>query len=139
VTVNGTNLSSVTEVKINDTIASPITPVSATSLKVNVPTGATTGKISVTNRAGTALSALAFKVIPKINSVTPTSALPGEATVITGLNFTGATAVRFGAVTATQVTVDSDAQITATVPATAVTGRVSVVTASGTGISTTDF
>src|SRR5439155_1233368 len=27
ITVNGTNLSSVTEVKINDTIASPITPV----------------------------------------------------------------------------------------------------------------
>src|SRR5206468_917952 len=67
VTISGTNLSSVTEVKFNGTSAGTPTIVSATSIRTTVPIGATTGKVSVTNRAGTAMSSLNFKISPKIN------------------------------------------------------------------------
>lgn len=56
---------------------------------------------------------------PRIDSlsviVSPTSG--NTQTVITGVGFTGATAVTFGGVAATTFTVDSDTQITATIPA----------------------
>jgi hypothetical protein len=139
VTISGTNLNSVTEVQFNGTSAGAPTVISSTSIRATVPVGATTGKISVMNRAGAALSFGIFKVLPKITSFTPTNALPGESIAIIGTNFTGATAVRFGSVSAVIFTVDSDTQITAAVPATAITGKVSVITPSGTGISTVNF
>src|SRR5207244_3003224 len=118
VTISGTNLNSVTDVKFNGTSAVVLTVVSAGSIKATVPMGATTGKISVTNRADTATSTAVFKVLPKITGFNPTSALPGETIAITGLNFTGTTAVKFGSITVspTNFTVDSDTQITAKVP-----------------------
>src|SRR6185369_11210614 len=74
-----------------------------------------------------------------LTSINPTMALANESVVITGNNFTGATMVRFGSASTTTFSVDSDTQITVTVPATGVTGKVSVVTPSGTGLSKTDF
>lgn len=55
---------------------------------------------------------------PSITSVSPTGgpAQGGNTIVITGANFTGATAVTFGVTPATGFTVNSDSQITATVP-----------------------
>src|SRR6185503_17846586 len=141
VTVFGTNLNSVTDVSFNGTPAGPITVVSATSIKVNVPTGATTGKISVTNRAGTALSVGIFKVIPKITSFTPANGIATESVTISGLNLkVGGTTptVKFGTGIAT-VTSSSDTEIVATIPSTGITGKLMVTTADGTGISPTDF
>nr|BFD89216.1 hypothetical protein KitaXyl93_05760 [Kitasatospora sp. Xyl93] len=58
----------------------------------------------------------------------------GGRAVLTGSHLTGATAVAFGAVAATAFTVDSDTQITATVPAGAAPGKadVTVTTPGGT-------
>jgi autotransporter-associated beta strand protein len=58
---------------------------------------------------------------PTITSVTPSSgpAAGGTTVTITGTNFTGASAIQFGAVNGTIVTVDSNTQITATTPASA--------------------
>lgn len=55
---------------------------------------------------------------PVVTSVSPTGgpAQGGNTIVITGANFTGATAVTFGVTPATSFTVNSDTQITATVP-----------------------
>jgi hypothetical protein len=52
--------------------------------------------------------------------------------IITGTNFTGATAVMFGAVAATTFTVNSATQITATSPAGTGTANVTVTTPDGT-------
>ena len=53
---------------------------------------------------------------PLVTGLAHRSGPPGISLVITGHGFTGASAVRFGAAAASTFTVDSDVQITATVP-----------------------
>ena len=77
----------------------------------------------------------AVSVVPAVTSVSPgTGSTAGGITVtINGTNFTGATAVKFGAVAATSFTVNSNGTITAISPAgTAGTVDVSVTTPNGT-------
>lgn len=79
--------------------------------------------------------------VPTITSFTPNNACSGSGTsvVITGTNFTGATAVSFNGVPATSYTVNDATQITATMPAGAATGVISVTTAGGTATSSSAF
>src|SRR5258706_12070043 len=63
----------------------------------------------------------------KITGFTPTSGPPGTSVTITGCGFTGATDVAFNGVS-TSFTVNSDMQITATVPTGATTGVITVTT-----------
>ena len=76
---------------------------------------------------------------PAITSFTPSSGAAGAPVVITGSNFVGVTAVRFNGVASTSYTVDSASQITATLPPTATSGTISVVTPLGTATSGTSF
>jgi hypothetical protein len=92
------------------------------------------------------VDAIAFRIAPTLASVpptvvsiTPTAVTIGEPVVINGINFGGATAVRFNGINATSFTVDSTTQITAVVPAGATTGTFSVTTPAGTGTSTAVF
>jgi hypothetical protein len=112
-------------------------------------TGAT-GRIEVTGVASTELrwyvisqrmSVVADEAPPNIASVTPGTGDPagGEEVVIAGSGFTGVTGasgVTFGGTNATSYTVDSDTQITATVPAHAAGVVDVVVTHPTTGAST---
>lgn len=75
---------------------------------------------------------------PVISSVSPMSGSVGTQVVITGTNFTGATAVTFNGVAASYVT-NSVTQITATVPASATSGTISVTTPAGTARSPAMF
>jgi hypothetical protein len=75
---------------------------------------------------------------PTITSFTPASAGVGANITITGTKFNGATQVKFNGVSAT-FTVNSATQISATVPAGATTGRITVTTTSGTATSAADF
>ena len=79
---------------------------------------------------------------PTISSFSPTSGSVGTAVVITGDNFTGpdpdVTAVRFNGVSAA-FTIGNRHKITATVPAGATTGPISVTSPDGVATSSTNF
>jgi len=115
--------------------------VSNTRIDTTVPTGATTGKISVTTPGGTATSAVTGlpPPSPTISSFTPTSGAVGTGVTITGNNFTGATAVKFNGTAATSFAVVSNTRIDTTVPTGATTGKISVTTPGGTATSASDF
>jgi hypothetical protein len=76
---------------------------------------------------------------PTIGAFAPTTAPAGTQIVIPGTNLTGATAVTFGGIPAAAFTVNSPTQITATVPAAAISGPISVTTPNGIASSTTIF
>lgn len=144
VTITGTKFCGTTSVKFNNVSATTFTVNSATSITATVPTGATTGKISVTNTVATVNSTADFVVAgtPTITSFTPTFGPVGKSIKITGTNFSGTgfttTSVKFNGVTATFV-VNSPTQITATVPTGATTGKITVTTPGGTATSTANF
>jgi hypothetical protein len=75
-------------------------------------------------------TAFAVNTGPGIFGFTPRSGPVGTVVRITGVGFTGATAVTFQGVSAA-FSVVSDSRITATVPIGASSGRVRIVTASG--------
>jgi hypothetical protein len=112
------------------------------TITATVPAGASTGAISVTNPDGTATSATNFTVtaspVPTITSFDPTSGPVGTSVQVTGTGFLGASAVKFNNTDAT-FTVDSNTQITATVPGGATTGPIAVTTPGGTAMSATNF
>jgi hypothetical protein len=139
VVITGTNFTGATSVTFNNVTATTFTVNSATQITATVPTTATTGPIRVTAPGGTGSSLTNFTIAaPTITSFTPTFGPVGTSVVITGTNLTGATAVTFNNVTAT-FTVNSATQITATVPATATTGKIKVTTPGGSVTSTADF
>ena len=72
---------------------------------------------------------------PVVSSFTPTSGAAGTSVVVTGTDFTGATAVAFGNIAASSFVVNSATQLTVTVPAGVVQAPISVTTPAGTGTS----
>jgi hypothetical protein len=139
VTITGTNYAGITAVTFNGLSAASYNVVSATSITAVVPVGATTGKIAVTNAAGTATSTGTFTVMNGIGNFAPLAGLAGDTVTITGQGFTGATSVKFNTTLATTFSVDSDNQITATVPAGTTTGKITVVTPQGTFTSAASY
>src|SRR5438093_5601230 len=75
---------------------------------------------------------------PRIFGFTPRSGPVGTVVTITGIRFSHAKAVKFGG-TPSLFTVDSDSQITATVPAGATTGAIKIVTRLGKAVSGPDY
>ena len=98
------------------------------------PVGTTNVTYTVTDGLGNSKSAT-FKVtvnrIATITNFTPTIATSGQTVTITGIDFTGATAVSFGGTPAASFSVVSSTTITAIVPA-GTSGNVSVTTPAGT-------
>lgn len=76
--------------------------------------------------------------LPTISSFTPTTGPSGTSVTISGTNFVGVSAVKFNGTNAA-FTVNSSTQITATVPAGATTGLISVTNNCGTGNSSGNF
>jgi uncharacterized repeat protein (TIGR03803 family) len=115
---------------------------SDTYLTATVPAGATTAPVIVTTPSGKLKSSKVFRVTPQILSFSPTSGPVGTSVVITGVSFTGANGVLIGCEqneTQMSFTVDSDTQITAIVPAGAVSGEIKVRTPGGYVISGEGF
>jgi uncharacterized repeat protein (TIGR03803 family) len=134
----GQGLKGTTSVTFNGTPAT-FTAVTDTYLTAIVPAGATTGPVSVVTSAGTLTSSHKFFVQPANLTFNPTSGPAGTSVTITGTGLTGATKVTFGGILATAFTVDSDTQITATVPVGAITGKILVTTPGGTTSSAASF
>jgi len=141
VLLTGTNLTSTSSVRFNGVNASTTSPNASvtTALRVTVPMGASTGRITVTNDAGTVTSASDFRVQPSLTGFTPGEGAAGTVVTITGNALAGVTAVRFGSADATIIGGNAS-QVLAIVPGTAVTGRISVVTATeGSVVSADEF
>jgi hypothetical protein len=158
VTITGTGFAAeqVTSVSFNGVKAVEWQIGSNVTIYARVPNGATTGPISVATAAGTtATSTATYTVFPcqnsggglaptvsaakaSIASFTPAKAKAGVKVTITGSRFTGASAVKIGGAAAAFKVV-SDAKITATVPAKAKTGKISVTTSAGTSSSSKSF
>ncbi len=145
VTLTGTGFTGSTAVTFPGAIdQSTLTGLTDTSVTAAVPVGATgSGTLTVVNAGGDGVSATSFTVATAaaatITSFAPTSGLVGASVVITGTGFCGSSVVKFNTTDATAFTVNSDTQITATVPVGAATGKISVTNTIGTVISTADF
>lgn len=138
VTIRGANFAGTTQVSFNGVPAYPFTVVSDAQIVAYVPQLASSGPLTVTNNQGASPPNGDFIVTPApaITSVAPLQGGLGQPVTITGENFSGATLVTFGTNTiAAAFTVQSDTQITASVPSGAVDGPIRVTTPGGTAIT----
>jgi hypothetical protein len=76
-----------------------------------------------------------FYCKPTFTGFNPPNGSVGTSVTITGTSLTGATAVSFGGIAATAFKVNSNTQITATVPSKAKTGKIKVTTPEGSATS----
>lgn len=119
--------------------ATNVMPSGSSFLFATVPAGALTGPVTVTTGATTLTSNQQFRVKPQLLSFNPSSGSVGTQVTITGVGFTQTNGVGFGDNLPAQFTVNSDTQVTATVPTGAKTGPIGVVTKGGTAISSATF
>ncbi|MFN7311928.1 MAG: BNR-repeat neuraminidase N-terminal domain-containing protein, partial [Bacteroidota bacterium] len=140
VTIRGSLFTGATEIAFNGVNQPVFTVVNDTSITTTVPTGATTGTVTVTNTYGTGTSPINFTVIPvpTVSTLSSSSGTVGSAVTITGTGFTWATGVTFGGVNAI-FNVVNNTTITCTVPSGAVTGTVSVINPAGSAVSSTNY
>jgi uncharacterized repeat protein (TIGR03803 family) len=129
----GQGFTGATAVSLNGKTASFVV-VSDTYMTATIPSGATTGPVTVTTSGGPLASKQSFRILPTLKSFTPTSGVVGTQVTIKGVTLTQATQVTFGGVSASFV-VNSDTQVTATVPTGAVTGKIGITTLGGTATS----
>ena len=134
----GQGFTGTTKVSFNGTSAS-FTVVSDTYMTASVPTGATTGFVTVTTPGGSRKSNRRFLVMPTVLSFGPPSGPVGTVVTITGNSLTQTLGVGFGDYIPAKFTVNSDTQVTATVPTGAKTGPVGVETQGGIAISSGTF
>ena len=134
--VLGQGFTGTSGVKLGGTTAN-FTVVSDTYLTAKVPAGSS-GFVTVTTPGGTLTSSRKFFVTPEITSFSPASGPVGTHVVITGKGLIQATKVTFGSKSASFV-VNSDTQVTATVPAGAVTNKISITTPGGKASSKIKF
>jgi uncharacterized repeat protein (TIGR03803 family) len=114
--------------------------VADTYMTAIVPDGATSGFITVTTPRGTLKSNKQFLVKPQITSFSPVSGPVGTTVVIAGISLAQTSQVTIGGKLATSFSVNSDKQVTATVPAGALTGqKITVTTTGAPGYSPTTF
>lgn len=133
VTITGGNFTNATGVSFGGVPAQSFTVVNSSTITATVGDGAS-GVVAVTTAFGTGSLAGFTHLAPKISSFTPTSANSGTTVTISGINFTGASAVSFGNVAATSFTVVNATTITALV-ANGASGEVAVTTSYGTAKS----
>ena len=142
ITINGTNLTGTTAVKIGGVDCTSLQVLSPTLVKAVTPAGsAGEVPISVVTPAGTLLAPIPFTYVQlSIASVSPNQGIfsGGTAITITGSFLNGASSVKVGGVSATDVVAVNSTTVTAVTPAGSVgpasvevTGAKGTATASG--------
>ena len=122
-------------------VAAAVTSATSTKLVTSVPSGATTGPISVTTPAGTATSGTSFQVgnpsAPTIAGFSPLIGTVGSTLTINGTNFETALTNNKAKVNTTGLTVTSASATTVvgTVAQWTASGRVSVETPAGKAVA----
>ncbi|WP_187293869.1 IPT/TIG domain-containing protein [Gloeobacter kilaueensis] len=112
---------------------------SDSQITATLPNNATTGKIVVNVNGSLTSSSGSFNVPIYISSFSPSSGWPGTKIVIKGAGFYNAvSSIKFGDGYATY-SVDSDSQITATLPSDASTGSIIAKSSVGKAYSSTPF
>jgi uncharacterized repeat protein (TIGR03803 family) len=111
---------------------------SDTYMTAVVPATGTTANVTVVTPGGSLVSSKVFSIIPTISGFSPTTGRPGSQVVITGKGLAQTTKVTFGGVASTSF-IKSATQVTATVPAGAVTGKIKITTTGGTATSSGTF
>jgi uncharacterized repeat protein (TIGR03803 family) len=133
----GNGFTGTTQVQFNGTTAS-FRVLSDTYLTATVPSGET-GFVTVTTSSGRLLSNKVYRVTPKITSIAPASGTVGTSVVIKGTGLIQATTITLGGVKVNAFTVNSDQQVTFTVPTGAKTGKVVLTTPGGKATSSSVF
>jgi hypothetical protein len=129
VTLNGSNLDRVTQVRVNAVVLPIVTQAPAT-MTVDVAPTATSGAVTLVDANGTArLQSQQLTVVAPmtLTSFTPASVVTGQALTLNGTNLDRATAVVFaGGASAAVATRTGTTRITVTVPDAAVSGALQV-------------
>ena len=138
VQILGQGFSRSSVVKFGGTEATTTILTGSTFIQATVPTRALSGDVTVTT-GSTVLSTLSsYSITPTVKSFMPSSGPVGTEVTVTGTGLTQATKVTFDNVSAI-FTVNSDSQITATVPTAAATGKIKVTTKGGSATSSKSF
>jgi len=127
VEILGQGFTGTTAVSFSGTPAT-FTVSSDTYLTATVPEGATSGFLTVTTPGGTLKSNKKFLVKPQITNFSPASGPVGTSVVITGVSLKQTWKVVFDGYVAAPFTVDSDTQVTVTVPPGALSGEIGIKT-----------
>jgi len=131
VTITGTNFASGATVTLGSNAATNVTVVNNTTITATTPAG-TAGAVTVTvtvgGQSGSLASGFTYAGLPTVTVVSPNNGpvAGGTSVTITGTNFAPGATVTFGSNAATGVTVVNSTSITATTPAAASAGAVTV-------------
>jgi hypothetical protein len=139
VTISGTGFTSVTAIDFGSVPATSVTLVSSTSITADSPAGSVgPADVTVTAAGGTSATSLSdvftYAAVPTVSKLSPAggAATGGTVVTISGSGFIGATAVDFGPIQATNLTIASDTTITVNSPVGTGTVDVTVTTPGGT-------
>ena len=140
VTITGQGLGDAQTVDFPNHAGVVPTSATATSIKVVVPGDAIAGQLTVHMPDGMTPLTPLFKPLPKITNLSVVDGIPGDPVHVTGTNLLGASAVKFGTVSAVAPTGVSATGLDTIVPNAFLTsGAVSVTTPAGTAVSTQIF
>ena len=133
VTITGAGLTGATAVRFGAHAAASFSVISATEIDAVSPRGVGIAFVTVRTPDGLSPPGPGFSYLPSVTSLSPGFGPPsgGTQVTITGVGFSAATAVDFGASPAAGFTIDSDTRITANSPPGSGAVDVTVISAEG--------
>lgn len=137
--IDGLHFTGVTNVTFNGQPGIIVAATSDTLIQVQAPAGLTTGPIAINTVQGNFVTSSNFYGNPTITNVTPNFGRAGTNISIVGNNLLGASAVSFGGVASGTFSVVNNSNLTAAVPAGAITGLIRVVVPGASAFSPANF